>query len=162
MMMFFNQVFQDRRRPVLRVIAGRILYLGLLLAVLATAADRKAVAPPNTPTGGTSSPGILSAGTLFVSGQVGEDVKTKKIPTDFEAEVKICFSNISLVLKAGGMDLQDVVAVQVYLTDLSLFPRMNAVYTTFFAEPRPARTTVGVTKLTDPGAHIEITVTARK
>jgi enamine deaminase RidA (YjgF/YER057c/UK114 family) len=39
---------------------------------------------------------------------------------------------------------------------------MNAVYTTFFKEPRPTRTTVGVTKLAAPAAHIEITVTARK
>jgi enamine deaminase RidA (YjgF/YER057c/UK114 family) len=39
---------------------------------------------------------------------------------------------------------------------------MNAVYTTFFPDPRPTRTTVGVTKLAAPTAHIEITVTARK
>jgi enamine deaminase RidA (YjgF/YER057c/UK114 family) len=39
---------------------------------------------------------------------------------------------------------------------------MNAVYTTFFKEPRPTRTTVGVTKLASPAAHIEVTVTARK
>ena len=49
-----------------------------------------------------------------------------------------------------------------YLTDMDLFPRMNAVYTTFFTDPRPARTTVGVTKLAAAAAHIEITVTARK
>ena len=55
---------------------------------------------------------------------------------------------------------QDVVAVQVYLTDMDLFPRMNAVYTTYFKEPRPARTTVGVARLAG-GAHIEITVTAK-
>ena len=60
------------------------------------------------------------------------------------------------------MSYKDVVSVQVYLTDMELFPRMNAVYTTFFPEPRPARTTVGVTKLAAPAAHIEITVTARK
>ncbi len=84
--MFFNQVFQGRRRAALRVTA--VLHLGLLAAVLAMAADRKAIAPSNAPTGGTSSPGILPAGTLFVSGQVGEDVRTKKNPTDFEAEVK--------------------------------------------------------------------------
>ena len=39
---------------------------------------------------------------------------------------------------------------------------MNAVYTTYFKAPRPARTTVGVTKLANPTARIEITVTARK
>jgi 2-iminobutanoate/2-iminopropanoate deaminase len=64
-------------------------------------------------------------------------------------------------LKAGGMKYEDVVAVQVYLTDMDQFQRMNSVYTTIFKEPRPARTTVGISKLAG-GAHIEITVTARK
>jgi 2-iminobutanoate/2-iminopropanoate deaminase len=66
------------------------------------------------------------------------------------------------VLKAAGMKYDDVVSVQVYLTDMDLFARMNAVYTTIFKSPRPARTTVGVTKLASAAAHIEITVTARK
>lgn len=55
-----------------------------------------------------------------------------------------------------------VVSAQVYLTDMDLFPRMNAVYVTFFPDPRPSRSTVGVTTLAVPAAHIEITVTARK
>ena len=55
----------------------------------------------------------------------------------------------------------NAVAVQVYMTDMELFPRMNSVYTKFFPEPRPARTTVGVAKLVGT-ARIEITVTARK
>jgi len=60
------------------------------------------------------------------------------------------------------MSYDDVVAVQVYLTDISLFPRMNAVYSSVFKEPRPSRTTVGVSKLAAAGARIEITMTARK
>jgi 2-iminobutanoate/2-iminopropanoate deaminase len=53
------------------------------------------------------------------------------------------------------------VTVHVYLTDIGLFQRMNAVYTTYFKEPRPARTTVAVAKLVGT-ARIEITVTASK
>jgi len=132
------------------------------LPVLVLAAEKKAIMPPGSSPGGTSAPGVLSDGTLYVSGQVGEDAKTHKVPADFEAEVKTCFSNINLVLKTAGMDPKDVVAVQIYLTDFTLFARMNAVYTTFFPEPRPSRTTVGVTRLAEPSAHIEITVTARK
>ena len=63
--------------------------------------------------------------------------------------------------KRLAWDISDVVAVQVYLTDMELFPRMNAVYTTYFKEPRPARTTVGVAKLVGT-ARIEITVTAKR
>jgi 2-iminobutanoate/2-iminopropanoate deaminase len=55
----------------------------------------------------------------------------------------------------------DVVTVQVYLTDGALFQRMNAVYRTYFNDPRPTRTTVVVAGLVGPG-HIEITATARK
>ena len=99
-------------------------------------------------------------GTLYVSGQTGYD-KSGKLPESFEAEVKQTLDNIEVILKEAGMSFSDAVAVQVYLTDMELFPRMNAVYTSVFKEPRPARTTVGVTKLAG-GAHIEVTVTAHK
>ncbi len=84
------------------------------------------------------------------------------MPESFEDEVKQCLASIGATLHAGKMDYSDAVAVQVYLTDMDLFQRMNAVYIQTFKEPRPTRTTVGVTKLAAPGAHIEITVTARK
>ena len=140
----------------------RNLCLILMLAALPLAAQKKVIAPPEFAKGAPFSPGILVDGTLYVSGQVGQDLKTRQIPADFEAEVKTTFANIGLILKAGGMDFKDVVSVHVFLTDMDLFQRMNAVYTTVFAEPRPARTTVGVTKLAAAGAHIEVTVTARK
>ncbi len=108
------------------------------------------------------SPGILVDGTLYISGQIGQDLKTKDVPADFETEVKTCLDNIGIVLKAAGMTFDDVIAVQVYLTDMDLFSRMNAVYGGVFKAPRPSRTTVGVTKLANAKAHIEITVTARK
>jgi len=108
------------------------------------------------------SPGILVDGTLYVSGQIGQDLKTKQVPADFETEVKTVLGNIGIILKAAGMTYKDVVSVQVYLTDIDLFARMNAVYVTFFPDPRPSRTTVGVTKLAAAAAHIEVTVTARK
>jgi 2-iminobutanoate/2-iminopropanoate deaminase len=60
------------------------------------------------------------------------------------------------------MRFQDVVSVQVYLTDMDLFARMNAVHATYFKEPRPARTTVGVTRLASAKAGMEISMTSRK
>ena len=138
-----------------------VLLLSLALAV-SCFAEKRVISPPGSPSGRPFSPGVLVDGTLYVSGYVGSDLKTGKVPEDFEAEVKLCLENIGGVLKAAGMSFGDAVSVQVYLTDIGLFPRMNAVYTTYFKEPRPARTTVGVTKLAAPDAHIEITVTARK
>lgn len=139
----------------------RTILLSLALAASLTAAHKKVIQPKDFPTGRPFSPGILVDGTLYAAGQTGSDVKTGKIPEEFEAEVKQALENIGAILKEAGMEYGDVVAVQVYLTDMELFPRMNAVYTTYFKEPRPARTTVGVAKLVGT-AHIEITVTAKR
>src|SRR5207244_4472990 len=102
------------------------------------------------------SPGILIDGTLYVAGQIGRNLKTGDIPADFEEEVKTCLDNVGLILKAAGMSFDNAVSVQVYLTDIDLFAKMNAVYSTVFKDPRPSRTTVGVTKLAAPKARIEI------
>ena len=145
-------------------LAMRTLTVLLFSAALTAGAfgqPRQAVHPKDFPNGAPFSPGILADGTLYVAGQTGADLKTNAIPAEFEAELKACLDRVGLVLKEAGMSFEDVVAVQVYLTDMDLFPRLNAVYTTYFKEPRPARTTVGVTKLAG-GAHVEITVTAHK
>jgi 2-iminobutanoate/2-iminopropanoate deaminase len=92
---------------------------------------------------------------------MGGENAAGKIPGDYEAEVKQSLENIGAVLKAAGMSPGDVVSVQVYLTDAATFERMNAVYKTYFEDPRPTRTTVVVAKLVGQG-HIEITATARK
>ena len=140
------------------------LFLPLLLvaaAGLVTAGEKKVIHPKEFATGRPFSPGILADGTLYMAGQTGSDLKTGKVPEEFEAEVKTCLNNVGLILKEAGMDYSDAVTVTVYLTDMELFPRMNAVYTTYFKDPRPARTTVGVAKLVGT-SRIEITVTARK
>jgi 2-iminobutanoate/2-iminopropanoate deaminase len=143
-----------------------ILLLSALVFAAPAAAEKKFITPPEFAGTRTAtlpfSPGVLVDGTLYVAGQTGTNLKTNSIPADFETEMKTCLDNIGLILKAAGMSFDDVVAVQVYLTDISLFERMNAVYSGVFKSPRPSRTTVGVTKLAAPAAHVEITVTARK
>ena len=143
-----------------------LLLLCCTLAVSNARADKRAIVPKEFAagpgaTGLPYSPGILIDGTLYLAGQVGRDLKTGQIPADFENEVRNALDNAGLVLKAAGLGFEDAVAVQVYLTDMDLFPRMNTVYATYFKDPRPARTTVGVAKLVGP-ARIEITITARK
>jgi 2-iminobutanoate/2-iminopropanoate deaminase len=144
------------RKSILCVVATAVLFAAALAG-----APKKVIQPKEFPTGRPFSPALLSGGTLYVSGQIGSDLKTGKLPEEFEAEVNECLKNIGILLKAGGMSYADVVSVQVYITDMDLFQRMNTVYVTYFKEPRPTRTTVGVTKLAG-GARIEITVTARK
>lgn len=130
----------------------------LLLAPAFLSAEKKAIFPKGAATAGPYSPGIISNGTLYVAGQIGRDSKGN-IPDNFEDEVKACLDNIDRILKEAGVTPADAVAVQVYLTDMDLFDRMNKVYMAYFTEPRPARTTVGVAKLVGK-SRIEITVTA--
>jgi 2-iminobutanoate/2-iminopropanoate deaminase len=137
-----------------------IVLLMLFIGGPGGSTDKKIISPPGTKPGGNSSQGILTGGTLYISGQGGED-SAGKIPGDFDSEVKQSLENIGAVLKAAGMSPADVVSVQVYLTDPSKFQRMNAVYTDYFKDPRPTRTTVVVAALVGPG-NIEITATARK
>jgi len=131
-------------------------------ATMPVLAEKKIIQPKEFPTGGPFSPAVLVDGTLYLSGQIGRDLKTQKVPEDFEAEVRQVLDNIGVILREAKMNYADVVSVQVYLTDMELFPRMNAIYTTYFKTDRPARTAVGVVKLAAPGARIEITVTARR
>jgi hypothetical protein len=125
----------------------KILCLFLMLPMLALAPQKTAVSPPGTPAGGTSSPGILSEGTLYVSGQTGEDAKTHQIPANFDEEMKNCLSNVKLVLQANGMDFKDAVGLP------------------YRPEPRTRHSCAG--NITYPNSllpepHIEITVTAHK
>ncbi len=141
----------------------RLLVFPLLLAAaaLAGAASRKIIYPPEFRPDMPFSPGVLVGDTLYCAGQTGADLKTNEYPESFEDEVHQTFKRIGLILKAAGYDFSDVVDVKVYLTDMSLFPRMNAVYTQYFKKDRPARTTVGVASLAGK-ARIEITVVARR
>jgi 2-iminobutanoate/2-iminopropanoate deaminase len=132
----------------------------VLVCAGALGADKRTIAPPGTKPSGNYSQGILIDGTLYISGQGGED-GAGKIPSDFDAEVRQSLDNIGAVLKGAGMSPADVVSVQVYLKDAGKFQRMNAVYTSYFKDPRPTRTTVVVAGLVGPG-NIEITATARK
>jgi reactive intermediate/imine deaminase len=134
--------------------------LVLASAAATLAAEKQIIRPPGTKPGGNWSYGILVDGTLYLSGMAGEDADGK-VPATFEAEMKQAFANIDAVLKTAGMTASDVVSVQVWLTDAALFQRMNAVYATYFKDPRPTRTTVVVARLVGEG-HVEITVTARK
>jgi 2-iminobutanoate/2-iminopropanoate deaminase len=134
--------------------------LGIFCIAGARVSDKKIVLPPGTKPGGNYSQGILIDGTLYISGQGGEDA-AGKISSDFDAEVRQCLDNIGAILKAAEMSPTDVASVQVYLTDAAKFQRMNAVYTQYFKDPRPTRTTVVVAGLVGPGS-IEITATARK
>jgi 2-iminobutanoate/2-iminopropanoate deaminase len=137
-----------------------IALLVLFCAELAFGAAKKIISPPGAKSGGNYSQGILIDGTLYISGQGGEDA-AGKIPSDFDVEVRQSLDNLGAILRAAGMSPADVVSLQEYLKDGGKFQRMNAVYISYFKDPRPTRTTVVVAGLVGPG-NIETIATARK
>ena len=104
---------------------------------------------------------IVHGGLVFASGQVPLDPSTGKlVEGEIEAETEQVLENLKAVLEAAGSSLARVLRTTVYLTDLSLFARMNAVYAKHFTgDPKPARSTVQAAAL-PLGARIEIDVIA--
>jgi 2-iminobutanoate/2-iminopropanoate deaminase len=104
---------------------------------------------------------VVHGDLLFASGQIAIDPATNKlIDGDIEAQAEQVFANLRAVLEAAGSSLDQVVRVGVYLIDLSLFPRVNAVYERHLgSDPKPARSTVGVAAL-PLGAQLEIDLIA--
>jgi 2-iminobutanoate/2-iminopropanoate deaminase len=112
---------------------------------------------------GPYSQAIALSELVFVSGQIPLDPKTGEIVRgEIEDETRQVLANLKAVLEASGSELSCVVKATVYLTDMSLFPRINAVYAEAFdTDPAPARATVEVSAL-PLGAHVEIDAIAFK
>ncbi|MFZ0819215.1 MAG: Rid family detoxifying hydrolase [Candidatus Acidiferrales bacterium] len=112
--------------------------------------------PELAPPVGPFSQAIKVDGFIYLSGQVGQDPATGKVVVGgIVAETERVFQNLSAVLKAAGKRFDDVVRAGVYLTSMSDFAAMNAIYAKYFSQPFPARTTIGVAAL-PLGACVEI------
>jgi len=110
---------------------------------------------------GPYSQAVVHGGLVFASGQVPLDPATGElVEGEIEAQTERVIENLAAVLAAAGSSLGRVVRTTVYLTDLSLFGRMNAVYARYFTgDPRPARSTIAAAAL-PLGARVEIDVIA--
>lgn len=123
---------------------------------------REAVSAPGASAIGPYSHGVWAGKRLYLSGQTPLDPDTGElVQGDVGAQTEQCFRNLFAVLQAAGLGTNDVVKVNVYLTDMGDFAAMNAVYATMFEPPFPARTTVAVAAL-PRGARIEIEMIARR
>ena len=97
---------------------------------------------------GTYSQAIKSGNLVFLSGQIPLVPETMEVVDgDFEARARQVFSNLEAVAKAAGGDLNDIVKITVFLTDLDNFATVNSVMESFFDAPYPARAAVGVASL---------------
>jgi 2-iminobutanoate/2-iminopropanoate deaminase len=97
---------------------------------------------------------------LFVSGQIGIDSNTNNLVSGgIEQEFRQIMENIKKILEAGNSDLQKVLKVTIYLTDIRNFSKINTLYSEYFNENFPARETVEVVRLPKE-AQIEVSVIA--
>jgi reactive intermediate/imine deaminase len=105
---------------------------------------------------GPYSQAIKVNSTVYFSGQIPLDpVTMNMVSGDIGAEVRQVFTNLQEVARAAGGTLDQMVKLSIFLTDLTHFPAVNEVMSSFFAEPFPARSTVQVSAL-PRGAQIEI------
>jgi len=104
---------------------------------------------------GPYSQAIRAGDFVFTAGQIGTDPKTGELVEGLEAQVRQVLQNMSHVLEAAGSSLKDVVKTTVFMQDLGEFAQMNAIYTEFFPENFPARSTIQIAAL-PRGARVEI------
>ena len=105
---------------------------------------------------GTYSQAVRTGDTVYLSGQIPLVPQTMAlVEGDMQAQIRQVFRNLAAVAGAAGADLDAVVKLNVYLTDLAHFPLVNQVMAEFFSEPYPARAAVGVAAL-PKGAAVEM------
>jgi enamine deaminase RidA (YjgF/YER057c/UK114 family) len=104
---------------------------------------------------GPFSDGVLVGETLYLSGCIGLDESGKQVPDDIEAEARNVLEDVRSILRKADMELEDLVYVQVFCPDISLWERFNAVYFPCFKQNLPARAFIGSGKLLFD-AHFEV------
>ena len=104
---------------------------------------------------GPYSQAIAMGNIVYLSGQIPLDPKTMELVQGEEEQIRQVFANLAAVCNAANSTLNDIVKLNVYLQDLSIYPKVNEIMMTLFKEPFPARAAVEVSKL-PLGALIEI------
>lgn len=111
---------------------------------------------------GLLSQAVVSNGIIYIAGQIHNTPDGKLVEGTTEEKVNQVMKNLQAILKAADADFTNVLKVNVYVTDISVLPKLNEVYKTYFTqEPLPVREAVCV-KALPLGASIEISLTAGK
>ncbi|WP_419960794.1 RidA family protein [Psychrobacillus sp. BM2] len=123
---------------------------------------RKTYSAKNVTASGPYSHAVEADDFIFLSGQTAMNAETgENLQGNIAEQTKQCFTNLLEVLEAANLTHDDVVKVNVYLTDMDHFSSMNEVYKKFFNDPYPARTCVAVLAL-PLGAEVEIEMIAKR
>ena len=113
------------------------------------------IATPHAPAAiGTYSQAVRVGDTVYLSGQIGLDPASMQMVDGIDAQIVRVFDNLKAVAEAAGGSLANVVKLNVFLTDLANFAKVNTTMAQYFSEPFPARAAVGVKEL-PRGALVE-------
>lgn len=116
---------------------------------------RQIISTPNAPAAiGTYSQAVKVGDTVYLSGQIGLDPATMQLVEGIDAQIVRVFENLKAVAEAAGAGLDAAVKVNIYLTDLAHFAKVNETMAKYFPQPYPARAAVGVREL-PRGALVE-------
>ncbi|MCM2308577.1 MAG: RidA family protein [Sulfuritalea sp.] len=117
--------------------------------------SRKIVSTTAAPAAiGTYSQAVQVGNTVYMSGQIGLDPATMQMVEGIDAQIVRVFENLKAVAEAAGATLNDAVKLNIYLTDLANFAKVNETMAKYLREPFPARAAVGVKEL-PRGALVE-------
>ena len=107
------------------------------------------IQPSGQPTPkGHYSPGIEHNGLIYVSGQLPMDLETREpFAGDIETQAELALRNVEAVLQAAGSDLDNVLQMTIYVSDMELWGQVNAVYARVMGDHRPARAMIPVKDL---------------
>ncbi len=113
------------------------------------------ISTPKAPAAiGTYSQAVRVGDTVYMSGQIGLDPASMLMVDGIDAQIVRVFDNLKAVAEAAGGSLADVVKLNVFLTDLANFAKVNETMATYFSAPFPARAAIGVKEL-PRGALVE-------
>ncbi|HEY1524752.1 MAG TPA: RidA family protein [Candidatus Angelobacter sp.] len=90
---------------------------------------------------------VWQGNTLYISGHIGLDPRTARPPATAEEEARLVMEGVKRTLEAAGLTMDDLLSVQIFCSDVSLFESFNAVYRTYFKGEFPARAFLGSGKL---------------
>lgn len=110
--------------------------------------NKQFIQTPDAPAAiGTYSQAVRVDSTVYLSGQIGLDPATMQMADGIDAQIHRVFQNLRAVATAAGGSMDDVVKINIFLTDLGNFARVNEIMATYFHLPYPARAAVGVASL---------------
>lgn len=119
-------------------------------------ANKRFIQTPDAPAAiGTYSQAIRVNDTVYLSGQIGLDPATMQMVEGIDEQIHRVFQNLRAVATAANSDLDGIVKLNVYLTDLKNFAKVNEIMAEYFHQPYPARAAVGVAAL-PRGASVEM------